>query len=188
LTGAVDAMSTTIVFDDADVSIREVAVTVSVGHFATPRLGWSVGGGAIVGGTIDGRAIDGGAMVSAAVSWLPVYERPRRPFIGFSASAGTALARAVSDDDSRRLWSAWDLRAGGMVGKSFGRVVTYAAARIFGGPVFWRLAGRRVTGGDLRHVTAGAGLTVRLPRRLDATVEVMPLGEQSATAAVTFHW
>ena len=39
-----------------------------------------------------------------------------------------------------------------------------------------------VTGGDRYHVTAGAGLTVRLPRSLDVTLEGMPLGEQQRGA------
>jgi hypothetical protein len=187
-TGAVDAMSTTIVFGDAHVDIREVAVTATIGHFATARLGWSFTAGGIVGGSIEGRDLRGGATVAGAVSWLPVYERESRPFVALSASLGTALASAVSDDGSTRLWSAWDLRGGVIAGKTFAkRVVPYAAARVFGGPVFWRRGGEGVTGGDRWHVTAGAGLTLRLPARLDATVEVMPLGEQSATGAVTAH-
>ena len=138
--------------------------------------------------SIEGRDLAGGAAMGATLTWLAVYERPRRPFVGATASLSTALARATSDDGSSRLWSAWDLRAGVMVGKTLaGHVVPYAAARAFGGPVFWRRGGARVTGGDRYHVTAGAGLTVRLPHRLDLSVEVMPLGERSATAGATWH-
>jgi len=181
-------MSTTIVFDGVHVPLRELAVTASVGHFATPRLGWTVSAGGIVGGSVEGRDLAGGATVSAGLSWLPVYERPRRPFVGLSVSVGTALARATADDGSQHLWSAWDGRVGAMAGKTLGRVVAYAAARGFGGPVFWHRDGERVVGGDRWHFTLGAGVTIRLPRRFDVSLEAMPLGEQSATGAVTLHW
>ena len=73
-----------------------------------------------------------------------------------------------------------------MVGKTFGVFTPYAAARAFGGPVGWTLAGEEATGSDAHHYTVGAGLTARPGRRLDLSLEVMPLGEQSATAAATF--
>lgn len=131
----------------------------------------------------------GGATLAAAVSWLPVYERGARPFVALTASLGTSLVRATADDGSTRTWSAWDLRGGAMVGKTFaGHVVPYVAARVFGGPVFWHRAGASVTGSDRYHVTAGAGLTLRLPARLDVSLEAMPLGEQSASGAVTWRF
>src|SRR5438067_8133355 len=118
-TVAVDTMSTTIVFDSARVALHETSVTATAGHFATPRLGWSVTAGGIVAGSIAGRDVHGGGTLGASVSWLPVYERARRPFVGFSASLGTALIRGTADDGSSRLWSAWDLRGGAIVGKTF---------------------------------------------------------------------
>ena len=188
-TGAVDGMSTEIVFGDARVPVRELAITASVGHFATPRLGWSIDAGGVADGSIEGRAIDGGATIAGALSWLPVYEKPRRPFVSLSLSLGTALIRGTADDNVKAWWSAWDLRGGAMIGKTIAKhFVPYAAARVFGGPVFWRRGGASVVGGDRRHVTVGAGITVRLPARLDLTVEVMPLGEQSAAGALTIHF
>lgn len=179
LTAAVDAMSTTIVLDD-DVALREVAVTATVGHFVTPRVGWSVTAGAVVEGSIDGGDVHGGATIAAAVNYLVVYEKKRRPFVSVSASLGTALIRAEADDGRTHTWSAWDGRGGGMIGKTlFDVIVPYAAVRVFGGPVFWR----GEVGGDRYHVTAGAGLIVRLPARLSLSIEGMPLGEKSASAA-----
>lgn len=167
-------MATTIVMD-TDVALRETAVTATVGHFVTPRVGWSVTAGAVVDGTIDGEDVRGGATLAGAVSYLAVYERKRRPFVSFSASLGTALLRAGGDT-----WSAWDARGGAMLGKTlFDLVVPYAAVRVFGGPVFWR----GDSGGDRYHVTAGLGVILRLPARLSLSIEAMPLGERSASAA-----
>jgi hypothetical protein len=181
-------MSTTIVFDSANVALRETASTLTLGHFRTPRFGWSVSAGGIVAGSIADRDTHGGGVLAGLVSWLPIYETAHRPFVGTTASFGTALIRGTADDSSSHLWSAWDLRAGASVGKTlWGHLVPYVAVRAFGGPVFWHLAGTSATGSDRYHVTAGAGLTVRLPARLDATLEGMPLGEQSASVAVTLH-
>ncbi len=181
-------MSTAIEFDQR-VSVRETAVTATLGHFATPRFGWSATAGAIVAGAIEGRTIRGGATLGGSVSWLALYEGAARPFVGVSASLGTALIRGIADDGVVHSWSAWDLRGGAIVGKTFVRhLVPYAAARVFGGPVFWHHGGASVSGGDRYHVTAGLGLTIRLPARLDLTVEAMPLGEQSATAGLTAHF
>ena len=182
-------MSTTIVFSDVHVALRETAATVTVGNFATARFGWSITAGGVVAGSIDGRDTHGGATLGGSLSWLPIYERPSRPFVAVAASLGTALIRGTADDTSARLWSAWDIRGGAIVGKTFARhVVPYLAARVFGGPVFWHRAGASAIGGDRYHVTGGLGLTVRLPARFDVTLEVMPLGEQSATAGLTWHF
>jgi hypothetical protein len=181
-------MATTIEFA-TPVALRETAVTATLGHFATPRFGWSVTAGAIVGGSIEGRATRGGVTIAASASWLAVYERARRPFVAVSASLGTAAIGGNADDGSARTWSAWDIRGGAIAGKTFAqRVVPYVAARVFGGPVFWYRAGGGVVGSDRYHITAGLGLTVRLPGRVDVTLEGMPLGEQSATGAVTLHF
>lgn len=188
VTGAFSGFSTQIKFDDARVPVEQFAATATVGHFSTPRLGWSLTAGGVLGGRIEDRDISGGATVSATLSWLPVYERPARPFVALTGTFGAAFARALADDGMTRSWTALDARGGVTVGKTFAeRWVPYVAARAFGGPVFWHRAGGDVTGGDRYHVTAGAGLIVRLPRSLDVTLEGMPLGEQSAALGVTLH-
>lgn len=188
VTAAVDALSTTIEAG-APLALDETTVTATLAHFASPRLGWSVTAGGVVAGSIEGRPMRGGATLAAAISWLPVYESARRPFVAVTASLGTALARATADDGRTHTWSAWDVRGGVMVGKTFaGHLVPYLAARVFGGPVFWYRAGASVTGTDRYHVTAGAGLTLRLPARLEVSLEYMPFGEYSASGAVTWRF
>jgi len=188
VTGSVTAFSTQIVFDGTRVPVEQLAISASAGHFATPRFGWTVTAGGIVAGRIEDRDVAGGATASAGLDWLALYEGVRRPFLAVNASLGASGVRALADDGHRRSWWAFDLRAGVMVGKTFaGRWVPYAAARVFGGPVFWHLAGAGVVGGDRYHVTLGAGLVVRLPAALDLAAEVMPLGEQSVAVALTVH-
>jgi hypothetical protein len=181
-------MSTTIVFGSVHLALRETATTATLGHFATARLGWSITAGGIVAGSIEDRATHGGATLGGSVSYLAVNEASNHPFVGVSATLGTALIRGTADDGSRRSWSAWDARGGVIVGKTFGRFVPYLAARAFGGPVYWHRGGDEITGTDRYHVTAGAGVILRLPKRIDVTLEIMPLGEQSATGGVSLHF
>lgn len=188
LAASVGGSATRIVFGDMQVPTEQLAATATVGRFPTPRLGWTASVGGIVAGRIDNRDLVGGGTASAAITWLALYEGARRPFIAVSGSLGTAYVRAVGDDMQRHWWWASDLRAGVMVGKTlWDRIVPYAAVRAFGGPVFWTLAGDDVVGGDQYHVTVGAGLVVRLPRDADLALEVMPLGERSASLAFTMR-
>ena len=160
-------------------------VMAQAAYQASPRIIVALGLGAVVDGTIAEGDIGPGPAGSASVSWLALLETERRPFALVGLSLAASRATAVSDDGEDHTLTAADARIGAMVGKTFGVFTPYAAARAFGGPVGWTLAGEEATGSDAHHYTVGAGLTARPGRRLDLSLEVMPLGEQSATAAAT---
>jgi hypothetical protein len=155
-----------------------------------PTLGIELAAGAVLDGAI-GRAdvADGdvgvGAAVSLSASWLALLEGERRPFVVVGASLAGSRTEAYADDGERHPLSAGDLRLGVMSGKTFGPVTPYLAARGFGGPVFWRIAGEDVTGSDTHHYTVGGGASLRLGRRVTIAAEVLPLGERSAAATAT---
>jgi hypothetical protein len=182
------AFDTEIVFDGEPVRTRQHAVSLSAGRSSSPRLSWGVTGSWVTGGDVEDRDVKGGFAVSGSVTALTLYETPSRPFIALTGSAGVSRVRAVADDGRVRDWAAGDVRAGVAAGKTIGPVVPYLAARAFGGPVNWRRQGGSVVGTDRHHVTAGGGLTVRLPAALDLTVEAMPLGERSVAAGLTRHF
>src|SRR5688572_10809852 len=184
---------TTVNLDEIPVDLEESNATLSVGYHFNTRWGITGGVGMIFGGTatIDGGAagdVGRGLLVSASASYLAMFEKPSRPFLLLTLSAGVSTTTAVSDDGERHRLTAGDARLAVLVGKSFGRFVPFAGARAFGGPVFWRIGGAEVKGGDAHHYAVGAGVTVRLPARFDLIAEVMPLGEQSATAGVTYRF
>lgn len=180
--------SSEIEFGGADVPFQFFTATASFGKFATPRWGWIVSASGVLDGEIEERDVKGGGGAGAAFTYLPVYEKERRPFVAVTGNASVALVRAVADDSETRSWLAVDFRFGGMVGKSFyeGKLMVHAAARGFGGPVSWRRANEDVTGGDKYHVTAGAGLSLQPTQQLTISVEAMPLGEQTYAAGVTW--
>jgi len=175
---------TEIVFDD-DVAMSAATVMAHAAYQASPRLVVALGVGAVVDGSIGDGDIAPGPAGSLSLSWLALLETERRPFalVGFSLAA--SRANAISDDGDHHSLTSGDLRVGAMVGKTFGAFTPYAAARVFGGPVYWNLGGEETTGTDAHHYTIGAGLAVRPGRRFDLSIEAMPLGEQSATASAT---
>ena len=176
---------TGIVFDD-DVAMSASTVMAQAAYQATPRLVVSLGLGAVVDGTIADGDIAPGPAGSASLSWLALLETERSPFALIGMSVAVSRAGAVSDDGEEHPLTAGDVRIGAMLGKTFFGVFTpYVAARAFGGPVMWTLAGDDATGSDAHHYTVGAGVSLRPGRRLDLSLEAMPLGEQSATASAT---
>jgi hypothetical protein len=188
----VSAFSTTIDFGELRAGLVEESAVASLGYHFGPRWGLSGTLGAILDGraTVAGieRDVGAGPIVSLSGNWLAVYEGARRPFLLASATLGVSTVTAVSDDDQRHRLTSSDLRLAAVAGKTFGRLVPVVAARLFGGPVAWRLGGSSVWGGDTHHYAVGAGMIARLPARLNLFVEVMPLGEQSATTGLTLDY
>jgi opacity protein-like surface antigen len=175
--------STELELGGGEVSLSETTVMAAATYQRSPSLGFELGLGAV----LDGEAgdhegdVSSGAAASAAVTWLALYEGERRPFVLFSLSLAGSRTDAVSDDGESHALSAFDARVGAMVGKTFGPATPYAVARVFGGPVSWRLGGDDVSGGDAHHYTVGAGASIRIARRLNLAAEAMAIGERSAT-------
>jgi len=180
---------TTIDFGDQKVDIEQVTASAALGWQRSPRWGLVLSVGGILGGSVATdaeRDVGTGFMGSVTGTWLPVFETDRRPFLLASLTFGGAITTAESDDAMSRRWSALDLRAGLMVGKTLAdRFVPFAAVRGFVGPVSWRLGGQDVTGTDVHKYSVGAGVTLRIPGVLDVFGEILPLGEQSASVGGT---
>ena len=181
---------TTIEFDnDRDVEVEQATISATVGYQLTTRVGLSGSVGAIVAGDVDfgatgdvGRGIAG----SISINYLPVFETDTRPFVSLSATVGAATARPVGDDDLRHRWTAVDVRIGAMIGKTlWQRIVPFVAARGFGGPVRWTLGGEKVTGSDAHHYSVGGGALYQVPGSFSVFVELLALGEHSASAGAS---
>jgi hypothetical protein len=172
---------------DGEVSLSQTTVTAAATYQMSPSVGFAFGLGAILDGEMGEHEgdVEAGAAVSAAATWLAVFESERRPFVLLSFSLAGSRTEAVSDDGEAYGLTALDGRVGAMVGKTLGPASLYAVGRVFGGPVTWTLGGDEVTGGDSHHYTVGAGGVVRFARRVHLAIEGMALGERSATVSAS---
>jgi hypothetical protein len=180
---------TTVVFEGTEVDVEQVTVSAILGYQVSTSVGLVASVGAILGGSVD-TTIEGdvgkGVVGSVTATFLPFFETESRPFILGSLTLGHSRTTAVSDDNMSYDWTATDMRLGIMVGKTFAEsFVPFAAARAFAGPVSWRLGGQDVSGSDKYHYAVGIGSSYRIPGKLDVFMEVIALGEQSASVGVS---
>jgi hypothetical protein len=172
------------------------ALSASFDYQLNPTTTLSFGAGAGTGGSLSTRAIH----YSINPGWLATVSYARRlvdgagslPFVilglSFGASGASTRLSGVLEGESAPLY-AFDFRAGLTVGKTFLDVLSpYAAARLFGGPVLWKLDGAAAGGTDVNHYQLAAGLVTSLPRGFDVFVEGAPLGERSVSLGCGFSF
>lgn len=127
----------------------------------------------------------GGLSLSLSGSYRLLEEKGLWPFLGLTATLGFATAKTFEPRSATVAYNAFDLRVGALVGKTVADVLTlYAAGRVFGGPIFWRNEGARVTGTDIYKYQVGGGASLALWRRIDVFVEGIALGEQMLSAGL----
>lgn len=182
-----------------DATLRQQAVALTLDRVLDPRTTLQFGLGASLGGSflVDGAAsaatvahdVHPGALASVAYAWRIVDDVGYVPFVLLSGSIAAAYARIeerVAGAGSTGLTSI-DFRAGIAVGKTFFHALTpYLVARAFGGPVFARVQGESIVGGDRHHYQLGAGLAVQLSHALDASIEGAPVGERRISVGVGY--
>jgi hypothetical protein len=189
----VGAIRTEINFDDDQTfDLEQQAITAFGGY--TLHSGWSLrlSAGVITGGSLERDdapvrfGLRPGGMVGFAGSrqWTP---GDGRWFVTGTGSFSIALASTrMEGGGPNERFLAGDLRIGAIAGRTFAdRISPYLLARAFGGPVFWTIAGDSVSGGDASHLQLGAGLSVTLPWKLTATVDVSAVGEQAVSLGVS---
>ena len=174
--------STTIKFDQ-DVHLDERTILVTGEYRLAPRVGLQLGAGAILDGTarVGNTDVDIGAgfAVTGAASWLAVPEGEATPFLLGGVSLGVSTAPAGAS----RI-TAVDARLSVVVGKTFAQMFTpYVVGRVFGGPVYFTIAGDDQVGGDSHHYAVGFGATLRAGA-VDVFAEFVPLGEQSVSVGL----
>ncbi len=168
--------------------IRDTSL-VTADYAPTRRWTFEAGAGAFVGGSITTPAVryalaPGFASVLGS-SWRVVDADGAIPFVLLTAQLSYVSSSAPRDIG----YNAFDLRLGAVVGTTlWDRLAAYVVGRAFGGPVYWRYQGAAIVGTDDHHWQVGAGLSIRLGRRVDVFAEGVPLGEQGVTggAGISF--
>ena len=172
-------------------SVERSAVTASADYRLSPTttFGGSVGAG--TGGliTVGSRrfAVQPGWEATVSYSRQLLDGRGGRPFmlLGITGGASGARTRDEGYPGATAGIYAFDLRGGLTLGKTFwNRISPYAAARVFGGPVFWSYGGSSVLGGDQYHFQLGLGVVAALGRGFDVFVEGIGAGERALTLGV----
>lgn len=192
--------STTMLFGDgrrADLDRHAVFGAVEVP--LSGRVALDVGAGGVAGGElVHGAARDTigpGFSGFVGIAGRVLDGRGALPFVQLSLTlSGTHMITrtddVTTDGTPRRIdtprWTAFDLRAAAIAGKTFADAVTpYVVLRAFGGPTYWHLDDAAVTGTDLHKYQVGAGLSLALlSRRLDVFAEGVPLGERGIAAGI----
>lgn len=151
------------------------------------RAALSVSTGGVAGGHLDDGprrfSLGPGFANAIGASYRLVDGSGAAPLVLLTGAFSFTHARTSGGGESPS-FTAFDARAGALVGKTIADVVTpYALGRVFGGPIFWRFRGDAVTGTDLYKYQAGAGLSARLfGHRVDAFVEGVAVGERGVSA------
>jgi hypothetical protein len=179
--------ATAIDFEGTEVDLAQTSASLTLSRQLGPKWGLQLMGGVILDGTIgDAGDVAPGGSLSLGASYLWIYEGELRPFLLFSTSLGVSTTTATGDDGMDHRLTSGDLRLGVSVGKTlWDQLSIYATGRLFGGPVFWTLAGEGVAGGDTHHYTVGAGAVWRPGKRFELFAEGAPVGEQSFAAGVS---
>ena len=152
-------------------------------------LGLQLGAGGVMSGEIDGSRLGPGASVFLGSSYRAIDERDAPGFLQINLTL--SATRAATEAPGAPMLTAFDLRLSAIAGSTIANFFTpYAVARAFGGPVYWTIAGKDVTGTDVYKYQLGAGMSFTLPSRvLDLFVEGVAFGERTIAAGVgtTFY-
>ncbi len=184
--------------DDEDFALTQQAVGAALAHRFTDATNVRLSLGAVLGGDLvpesssrlRGRrwSVEPGwlASVTLAHRW---FGGPDRPFLVSTVAFGLSFAATeeVGVSGSRESLSASDLRVGALFGTTFLRSWSpYLAARVFAGPIGWRVDGRDVSGFDRRKYALGVGSSLLAGEGVTLAVDAAMLGEQSVSAGATF--
>jgi hypothetical protein len=178
--------------DDLHYRLTQEAATAFFGYATASGWSYRAAVGAILDGELESDERPGSDDLGPGVTGsVAIARRWKLGDAGWFINGAAALSlgatsthRAGAADDPR--FVAADLNIGAMFGRTFAaRWSPYLLARAFGGPVWWTVDDRDVTGGDTSHVQLGAGLSVALPGRLSAVVDVSALGEQALSLGLS---
>ncbi len=180
-------LSSELRFGSTDAPFYQRSVAASLTRQLGERFTVQAGAGAVLGGGIDAQGSDyqmqAGWLARLGATWLALEGRGDWPYVAVSASLAASGVTTTAPGQPAEPLTALDVGLSAAVGKAFfGTVAPYAGAKVFGGPVFWKLSGAAVTGTDVHHWQVALGLAAALPLGLDALVEWAPLGEKSFVA------
>jgi hypothetical protein len=135
------------------------------------------------------HSVKPGGFASIGLDYSAVIGNGYKPYIDLSLFLSAAMTETEnSDDNSKTDYFSSDLRFGVRSSwnvKNF--LFPFAAIRVFGGPVMWKINGNDVTGSDIRHYQIAIGSALQIGPTV-AYIEWAGLGEQSLNAGLSIAW
>lgn len=186
---------TTIEFDnDLDVDAEMTSASLSGGWLVNDRWTLRVAAGIITDGTLktDGlfsHDVTGGGTGSLGAEYRAQSGEGGTPFVDVSLFLSGSWAKTQAPgSDTETDYSAMDARLGARTTWNIdNRFFPFAAARVFGGPVNWEIAGEDVTGSDAHHYQVALGAAYQFGR-FGLYVEWAGLGEKALSAGINSTW
>ena len=173
---------------DTDATLNQSSVAATIEYRVSPKVALMLGGGAVLGGSMRAAGntydVEPGWLATVGMSDRIVDGVGRAPFVLLSVSIAQSFVRTALGDASRVSLKATDVRAGATIGKTLGPMTPFLAARVFGGPVFWSIAGEDVSGTDRGHYQLGVGCSIAIGSSFDAFAEWDYLGERRLAAGL----
>ncbi|HET8724888.1 MAG TPA: hypothetical protein VFM53_11890 [Anaeromyxobacteraceae bacterium] len=187
--GSFGWLASTLRFSGVDAPFVQRSVAASLTRNLGPDWSVSAGAGAVISGSLDANgvqyAMDPGWLVRFGATWMALDARGPWPFLAVSGSLAASGVTTVAPDGARAPLTSVDAGLSASAGWPIAGVVApYVGAKVFGGPVWWTLAGSSVTGTDVNHWQVAIGAAASLPLGIDLLVEWAPLGARSAVAQV----
>lgn len=192
---SVGQLDTTLRFDgDRESDLKQTAVSVSGSWRLDPRWTARAGAGVLTGGSITtgpGLVHDfrPGGLVSFGVERRGPGGGGWTPALDYSMTLGTTWARTTAPGtDTRTSYFAADLRLGARASWPLaGGILGTTGARVFGGPVSWKIEGVDVKGTDTHHYQLALGVAGKVGQ-LGMFAEWAALGEQGFSAGLSTGW
>jgi hypothetical protein len=180
-------LSSELRFGDVYAPFDQRSVAVSISRSLGRQWTVSAGAGAVVSGSLEAGGVsyrmDPGWLARVGASWLPLDGSGPWPFVALSASLAASGVNTTGPGGVRAPLTSLDAGLSVSAGKSIaGIVAPYVGAKVFGGPVFWELAGASTIGTDVSHWQVAFGAAANLPFGIDLLVEWAPFGARSAVA------
>ena len=178
---------------DRDFDVEMTTVSVSGAWLVDERRTVRAGAGVILDGVLEAGGVryeaDPGGLAFLGAEYRTAAGGGRSPAVDLSLFLGASWTRTVAPGLSGKTrYFASDARFGVRAGWTApGESFVYLAARVFGGPVKWKLADQDVTGTDTHHYQLAAGAAKRIGRA-GIYLEFAPVGERAMSAGASMDW
>lgn len=190
-------LNSTLRFDDeaeSEFNIKMNTVAVSGGIPLGESWTMNLVLGMILNGELNPKTgpdydVKPGGFASIGFEYNAVTGKGYKPNVDLSVILGGAMAETEkSDDKSKSDYMSTDVRLGVRSSWNVNNLLLpFAAVRVFGGPIMWKINGEDVTGTDIYHYHLSIGSAVKVGPTV-GYIEWTGVGEQSLKAGLNIVW